>query len=352
MKSSKRAPCWAGRAVAFVFAACLLVSPAGAAQKPNCEDVTLPVSVLAGGPKSYSLYGELCHPDGGPSSVIQILVHGYTYDHRYWSNPAFGAAYDYVAAANEAGYTTFAIDRLGSAGLSSRPLSALVTMLADAVSLHDVVSAARSGAVPGGPYETVLSVGHSLGTAAAWLEASLYHDVDGLISSGLGHPIGNIHGLVLQSLPALLDWRLRPLVGLDAGYLTTTPGARANLFYRAATADPAVIAHDEATKGLGTAAEIATLLLYEAATLSIDVPVLLVLGEYDGFFCLQAGNGGLDNCASNATLDASERVFFPLSPDFEAWVQQEAGHNNNLHFNAEGWFAKANDWALARFPPQ
>ncbi|MEQ8751502.1 MAG: hypothetical protein RIC52_17180, partial [Amphiplicatus sp.] len=99
-------------------------------------------------------------------------------------------------------------------------------------------------------------------------------------------------------------------------------------------------------------AEIATLLLYEAATLSIDVPVLLVLGEYDGFFCLQAGNGGLDNCASNATLDASERVFFPLSPDFEAWVQQEAGHNNNLHFNAEGWFAKANDWALARFPPQ
>ncbi len=351
MKSCKRAPLWAGRVFALVFAVFLFASEAGAAQKPNCEDVTLPVSILAGGPKNYSLYGELCHPESGPSSAIQILVHGYTYDHRYWSNPAFGAAYDYVAAANEAGYTTFAIDRLGSAGASERPLSALVSMLADAVSLHDVIAAARAGAVPGGPYETVLSVGHSLGAAASWIEASLYGDVDGLISSGLGHPIGNIHGLLLQSLPAILDSRLQPLVGLDAGYLTTTPGSRANLFYRAAAADPAVIADDEATKGIGTATEIATLLLYEAATLTIDVPVLLVLGEYDGFFCLQAGNGGLDNCASDAALDASERAFFPLSPDFEAWVQQEAGHNNNLHLNAQDWFAKANDWALTRFPP-
>ena len=345
---------------ATLFAAalslCAVLSPASAArahetQKPNCSDVVVPVSIVPGGRKKYSIYGELCHPQGGPSNVIQILVHGYTYDHEYWSAPGFGDQYDYVKAANEAGYTTLAIDRIGSAGQSSRPLASLVTLQAGAVSLHDVIAAARSGGVPGGPYETVLSVGHSLGSAVAWIEASLYNDADGIIASGFGHLFGNIQGLLLHTLPAVLDSRLAPLVGLDLGYLTTTPGARTGLFFRTATSDPAVIAADEVSKGLGTAGEIALLATYEISTLTITAPTLLVMGEYDGFFCLQAGNGGLDNCASDETLYASERLFFPLASDFEAWVQEGAGHNNNLHVNASDWFAKANDWALARFPP-
>lgn len=324
---------------------------AGDVEKPNCSSAVIPVSIIEGGPKSYSIYGELCHPTGGPSSVLQILVHGYTYDHAYWS-AGLGDQYDYVKAANEAGYSTLAIDRIGSAGESSRPLSALVTLLAGATSLHDVVWAARHGGVSGGPYEGVLTVGHSLGAGISWIEAGLYHDVDGLISSGFGHPFGNVTGLLLQTTPAILDRRLRPLIGLDAGYLTTSPGARENIFYSLATSDPAVIANDEATKGLGTAGEIATLTTYEATTLLIDVPVLLVMGEYDGFFCLQAGKGGLDNCASDTSLYLSERAFFPLASDFEAWVQPGAGHDNNLHLNASSWFAKASEWTLARFPPQ
>jgi pimeloyl-ACP methyl ester carboxylesterase len=336
----------------LILALTLAASQAQANAKPNCSDVVLPVSIVAGGVKKYSLYGELCHPEGEPSSVLQILVHGYTYDHRYWAFPGFGDAYDYVKAANDAGYSTFAIDRLGSAGASSRPLSALMTLQAHATALHDAVAAARGGVLAGGPYETVLTVGHSLGTAISWIEASLFDDVDGIISTGFGHPAGSLQGLLLNTVPAILDSRLGPLVGLDIGYLTTAPGSRDDLFYRTATSDPAVIAYDEQTKGLGTASELATMALAELATLDIDVPVLFVMGEYDNIFCMQAVIGGLVNCASDATLDASERAYFPHANDFEAYVLPGAGHNINVHDNAGDWFERAADWATQRFPPE
>jgi pimeloyl-ACP methyl ester carboxylesterase len=337
------------------FLAALTVFLPGAAQaqsgKENCVGVFTPVSILEGGPKAYSLYGELCHPEGGPSDVLQILVHGYSYDHRYWAPPGFGDGFDYVKSANAAGYSTLAIDRIGSAGESDRPLSALVTLHANAVALHDVIAAARGGAIGGEPYETVITVGHSLGTAISWIEASLYGDVDGLISTGFGHPVGNVQDLLLSTIPALLDPRLRPLVGLDAGYLTTTPGTRDDLFYRVETAGAGLIAYDEETKGVGTISEIATLTLAEIATLSIHAPVLFVMGEHDNIFCFGEALGGFDDCRTDETLYLSERAYFPLVADFETYVQPGSGHNINLHQNAAAWRQRAIDWAVERFPP-
>jgi len=284
--------------------------------------------------------------------VLQVLVHGFTYDHRYWSSPDYGAAYDYVLAATDAGYSTFAVDRLGTAGQSSRPLSALLTLPAHAASIHDVIAAARSGALAGGPYDKIITVGHSAGAAILWVEASLFGGADGLISSGFGHPLGSGHNILLYTLPAFFDNDLRPLVGLDLGYVTTTPGSRDNLFYRTPTSDPAVIAQDEGTKGLGALTEFGTLPTSEISTVAITAPVLFVMGEFDNIFCMQASLGGLDDCRSDETLYLSERFYFPLVSDFEAYVQPGAGHNNNLHLNAQGWFDRAMGWSLARFPPQ
>jgi pimeloyl-ACP methyl ester carboxylesterase len=341
--------------VALLAAAALIPGLTAASAAPagaTCSDVTLPVSIAAGGPKQYSMYGRLCQPSGGPSKTIQILIHGYTYDHDYWALPGFDGKYDYTAVANAAGYTTFAVDRLGSAGESSRPPSALVNLLSNAASMHDVVTAARDGSLPGGPYGKVLTVGHSYGTAAAWQEAAQFNDVDGIIASDLGHPLGNIQGLGTSTIPALTDPRLQPLVGLDAGYTTTTPGSRGPLFYRLEDTDPAVLAYDEKTKGIGTATELGTIPLYETATLGIRVPMLFVMGQYDGFFCRQAGKGAIDDCSTAATLAAAEKPFFPLVPDFQAYVLPNAGHDINNELNAGDWFAKAADWATTNFPPQ
>lgn len=330
-----------------------MLTAGGAAQaSPTCSDEIVQVSLAPGASKSHQMFGRLCHPSSGPSTVLQILVHGFTYDHRYWSSSDFGPTYDYVEAATDAGYSTFAVDRLGTAGQSSRPPSVLMTLQAHANSIHDVIGAARNGVLPGGPYETIIAVGHSAGSAALWIEASLFNDVDGIISSGFGHPLGSGHNLLLNATPAFFDSRLRPLVGLDLGYMTTAPGSRAGLFYNTATSDPSVIATDEATKGLGALTEFGTLPTSEISTIAITAPMLLVMGEYDNIFCIQASLGGLDDCTSDAMLYVSERLYFPLVSDFETYVQPGAGHNNNLHLNAQDWFDRAIGWALARFPPQ
>jgi pimeloyl-ACP methyl ester carboxylesterase len=326
-------------------------APAPSAAPPSCSDVYLPVSLAVGAPKTYTIYGRLCQPATGPSKTIQILLHGYTYDHNYWDVPGFGGRYDYSGVQNAAGYTTFAVDRLGSAGKSSRPLSALVNLLSDGVSIHDIVSDARSGTIPGGPYDKVLLVGHSFGTAIAWQEDALFNDVDGIIASDLGHLLGNIQGLGTSTVPALLDPRLEQYVGLDVGYVTTTPGSRDELFYKDSDTDPAVLSYDEATKGIGSATELGTIPLYEVASLGVHAPMLMVMGQYDGFFCLQAGKLGLDNCATPNTLYASEKPFFPNS-DMQTYVLPGAGHDINTELNASAWYDEAANWAISHVPPQ
>ena len=318
---------------------------------PTCSDVIIPVSLIVGAPKTYSMYGRLCQPSTGPSKTIQILLHGYTYDHTYWDVPGFGGKYDFSGVQNAAGYTTLAVDRLGSAGKSSLPPSALINLITDGNSIHDVVQAARAGGVSGGPYSKVLLVGHSFGTAIAWQEDASFNDVDGIIASDLGHYLGNIQGLGTSTIPALLDPRLQKYVGLDAGYVTTTPGSRNELFYKDSDTDPAMLTYDEATKGIGSATELGTIPVYEAASLGVHAPMLMVMGQYDGFFCLQAGKLGLDNCATDQTLYQSEKPFFPNST-MDAYVLPGAGHDINTELNAPTWYAEAAAWATAHVPPQ
>ncbi len=318
---------------------------------PVCSDVHIPVALADGAPKTYTMYGRLCHPSTGPSQTIQILVHGITYDHNYWDLPGFAGTYDYSGVQNAAGYTTLAVDRIGSAGQSSRPASELLNLASDAVSIHNVVQAARGGSIPGGPYAKVLMVGHSYGSAIAWQEDTTYNDVDGIISSGLGHLLGNLQGLGTSLQPALLDPRLAPKVGLDAGYLTTLPGTRGSLFYNASDTDPAVVANDEATKGLVSATELSTIPLFEVASLGVTGPMFMVMGQADGFFCLQGGKGGLDDCATNQTLYNSEAPFFPLA-NMDTYVLPNAGHDINGELNAGDWYAQAAAWATSHVPPQ
>jgi pimeloyl-ACP methyl ester carboxylesterase len=318
---------------------------------PACSDVHIPVALADGAPKTYTMYGRLCQPSTGPSKTIQIMVHGITYDHNYWDLPGFAGNYDYSGAQNAAGYTTLAVDRLGSAGHSSIPPSTLLNLASDAVSIHDVVQAARGGSIPGGPYAKVLMVGHSYGSAIAWQEDTTYNDVDGIISSGLGHLLGNLQGLGTSLEPPLLDPRLSPLVGLDVGYLTTLPGTRGALFYNALDTDPAVVAYDESTKGLVSATELGTIPLFEVASLGVTAPMLMVMGQYDGFFCQQAGKGGLDNCATDQTLYDSEAPFFP-NTTMQAYALPNAGHDLNNELNAGSWYAQAAAWATSHVPPQ
>lgn len=161
-----------------------------------------------------------------------------------------------VDAATAAGYATFDIDRIGD-GNSSHPPSADIDLSAGAVTLHDAVTALRSGAVDGHAFQHVIMVGHSLGSIEAWIEDARYHDVDAVIITGALHAATpNLPALEGDFYPAADDPKFAGS-GLDPGYLTTRPGTREALFYDPATTNPAVLALDEADKDTTTAAELA-----------------------------------------------------------------------------------------------
>src|SRR5205807_3562983 len=124
-------------ALAITPAHLAAASAAGQAGTGACTQQAVPVSV-PGLPGTARIAGLLCLPAGPPPATVQVLIPGATYDASYWD---FGAAgYSYQRYAQAHGQATFAISRLNTGG-STRHLSALVTVPADAAALHQVIAA-------------------------------------------------------------------------------------------------------------------------------------------------------------------------------------------------------------------
>ena len=311
----------------------------------TCQPVNVPVALGAGQPLQYSIYGQLCNPASGPGSTVQLLIPGATYGHIYWDFPYEQQTYSYVDSMNAAGYSTFDIDRIGT-GLSSHPNLSLVnvTFQTNAYVVHEIVQDLRGGQIGSQPFSQVLLVGHSLGSAVVWLEAGTYHDVDGVIITGLLHLLNadGIAHLFATLYPAALDQRFAGAGYNLTGYLTTEPGTREGDFYNASDVDPNVVATDEATKETVTSGEIASYapLLADGISAQITVPVLLVVGQQDGTMC------GLlaTNCSSAATVLQAEAPYYAPQAQLQAVVIPNSGHDLTLHKTAPLYFAATLAW--------
>ncbi len=312
---------------------------------PNarCSAVKVPVSLTFLPLKTDTIAGELCVPSGATPSTVQVLVAGATYDRYYWNPPGQPERYSYVWAANKAGYATLDIDPLGT-GLSSHPLSALVTVPTSASTVHQVIQAVRHGSL-GPKFSKVILTSHSMGAAVAWNEIANYQDVDALIAADNVHIpslVGAVNG-ALKLYPAMLDPQLSK-TGLDPGYLTTRPGTRISAFYNAADVDPAVVADDEALKQSVTATFMAT---YFAEDVDLDssrirVPVLVAAGQRDSIMCGPLGT----NCSTSATLLHAEAPFYGNPATcLQSYVLPQAGHDIDLSVGASNFFDVANRWA-------
>ncbi|MEU7767404.1 alpha/beta fold hydrolase [Nocardia sp. NPDC049190] len=110
-----------------------------------------------------------------------VLLPGSNYNHTYWDFPYVPQTYNFRRAMNAAGYATLVVDRLGI-GASSRPPSMLVTATGSAQALHEIVQALRRGLAGAQPFAKVIIGGHSLSSGIDVLEASTYHDVDGVFA--------------------------------------------------------------------------------------------------------------------------------------------------------------------------
>jgi pimeloyl-ACP methyl ester carboxylesterase len=300
-----------------------------------CVNLEIPVALAAGEPADYTVAGTLCSKPPFNGRTLQILIPGSSYSRQYWDWPLRPEQYSYVRALTDAGYATLSLDRIGI-GASDHPAAEQVTTASNAFVVHQLVQYARAGRV-GRVFPRIILVGHSFGSA------SQYGGVDGGILSGFLHAIPGLNNFLGAIYPAQSDPRFSSL-GLPAGYLTTIPGGRGPLFYHAPRAEADVIALDEATKETlttGEASDFPALLGSTAISQAVGVPVLAVIGQYDGLFCT----------APTCAEAANEAAFYSPAAQLELHVIPDIGHDLNLHTNAASWFAIAREWADRRFGP-
>jgi pimeloyl-ACP methyl ester carboxylesterase len=322
-----------------------LAEPATAA----CAEYSVPVNLSDTDPTTYRVVGWLCRgrADAGHAQAVQLLVSGLTYDHTYWDTKYDPETYSYVRTANNHGYSTFNIDRLG-VGQSDRPPADRLTLQAHARTVAQVVAQLRSGAIGGVAFATVVGVGHSMGAGILQYEAGTVTDKakvpDYLMLTGF---LSKADPTVVAAIGAALypaqDDPDFASAGLPAGYLTTRPGSRGGLFYSTGDVDPAIIAVDETVKQTSTLAERTTLGAARdtKVTRAIRVPILMTVGQSDNLACDVAL--GL-SCDNPAALVAREAANFSAQACLSAYVVPGAGHAFNLHRNARQAYDVGNAW--------
>ncbi|MDN3358988.1 alpha/beta hydrolase [Actinomadura sp. DC4] len=310
MRSLPSVLCAALLAAGATFAA----APAHAESRPgtHCAAHTLDVRLADDGPRAYRMWGELCHRGRTAPATVQLLIPGGGYNSTYWDFPYRKRVYSYVRAATAAGYATFDVDRVGS-GRSTHPPYTDMTIAGEATSMHDVVTALRSGAVGGHAFRHVIEAGHSFGSAVGVTEAARYHDVDGFISLGGVHAVSDAAQDIFDSLhDANLDPKFAGL-GYD-GYQTTVPGTRGHLYHDTRTSTPAMIALDERLKDVSSSTGGPEIVAYslpatpgDAISRRLTMPALVLVGGSDLIFC---GAGAID-CTSTASLRRAEAPYWP-----------------------------------------
>lgn len=263
------------------------------------------------------LAGHVFHPLER-NHCVQVLVHGGTYDHRYWDAPEVGGvSYSYAREMARRGYTIVALDQL-CVGASSRPPGDLVSLDVAAAGVAEAIKQVRAGAVGGaGP---IALVGHSIGTIISVYAQAVHHPADLLVTTGLGHePVAGS-----PFPPGVVE------AAMQSEYVDLPPAARCGAFYDASTADPAVIEMDNAI----LRQPIARALLADAFQASADNTASRV-AEVTGPVFVQLGGRDV---IGPAALAAGESQHWRATTDVAVEVIDDIGHCFNLHpANRASW---------------
>jgi pimeloyl-ACP methyl ester carboxylesterase len=194
----------------------------------------------------------------------------------------------------------------------------------------------------------VTTIGHSAGSIVGAHEAGQYNDVNKVVLTGFMHTVSADVVLKLFAgglYPAAIDSQF---IGktLDPAYLTTTPGARGRAFY-SDSADPRVIAYDEAHKDVISAVETpllaSELIVPPGLNISdkITAPVLTIVGDQD-IFCGPPPLGV--SCSSTESIENNEKPFYANVASYTAKIIPNTGHDLTLHPSKDESFGEINQW--------
>ena len=324
-----------------IFTAASIVSPVAHADGVSCQAYDVPVT-LAVDPPAQTVYGELCVPQNGATTVF-VLLHGTTYNHLYYDLPYQPESYSLADRLNRAGYATFNLDKVG-AGNSSRPPSASVVTSVMADALHQVIQGLRAGAFNATTFSKVAFVGHSGGAIIGVIESLTYGDMDGLVLEGLAHILdpNETANFFNMMYPATQDPKFagQPL---DSGYVTTRPGTR-DFFHSISEPVAELVAFDEANKDvypLSPADDGLLQVVIQGRTRELTVPVLVGIGSEDRFYCTPLSM----DCSSNEAVYAQEAEFYGPQAQLRTFLLPRAGHNLTMAHNTKRYQRAVVRWA-------
>lgn len=288
----------------------------------NGEQVTFIWEMAGEGPVSVSAFRYRAHGDA--PRVLQVAIHGNSYDHRYWdAGTVNGRDYSYADFMTARGYDVLAFDLPGT-GASSRPPGDKVSLEWVAENLASSIEGLRADDARGaGLISRVALVGHSLGTIVSVYMQARWPIADLLVATGTGY----LPGEGVSSFGAgVRD------AAMSEPYASLPPDERRKAFYHQPMTDPAVIDFDnrklrnEMPRRLWTDCLDARADLPASGVEKISCPVLIQLGEYDQVLL-------------GRHLDA-ERRLWTGAVDVVLDHVDDVGHCFNLHLNHEnGWRA-------------
>lgn len=249
--------------------------------------------------------------------ILQVLVHGNSYDHRYWdAGTVNGTSYSYIDYMTIRGFDILAID-LPGVGASSKPNGYAFSLEGVGRALSALIqSLRRTDSVLQQKFDHITSIGHSMGSSIGVFAEGNWPAADSLVVTATGY----YRGRTASGWPPGTREKL-----LETDYALVPPELRLG-FYHQPSADPEVIAYDNAV--LRTPAPSG--LWSDCITLRDDprngaadvtCPVYVQLGQYDpimlGEYAEQERN----------SYSSASKVFIDTLP--------EMGHSFNLHLNRE-----------------
>jgi pimeloyl-ACP methyl ester carboxylesterase len=293
------------------------------------QRVDFPV-ILSDG-NTYSVAGYLYYRSSFHNRTLQVVMHGGTYNHKYWDAPSInGHPYSYARFMAEQQYAVLALDQLG-AGDSSKPDGDFVTLAETTSALHQVLVQLRSNSNPlGYAFAKIILVGHSFGSINAIYVQTNHHDADALVVTGYGH--------VPHKLP-FEEALIAELV--QDPYFTLPPEVREAAFYYkpvdgTAAADQAVIDYDNSNlTDLVTRGQIFTTFasVFQDPVGAVSGPVLVQLGEHDALW--------------PALYAPDEAAYWTSAASITVQSLPNVGHSFNLHLdNRDGW-RQIDQWVAA-----
>jgi pimeloyl-ACP methyl ester carboxylesterase len=293
--------------------------PKGGAETVTVREMRLPVTLSDG--NTYGVASAAYFRGGTRGKLLEIAIHGITYDHRYWDAPSIhGVDYSYAHFMAEQGHVVLAIDQLG-AGRSDRPNGDFLNLKESASVVKSLVARFRTRQNPlGVAFDKIVLVGHSFGSLTAIRAQAECGCADGVVVTGW-----------LNDTPPPIDPAIfGPL--LAEPYVIVPTALREGLFYFAETADPDMIAFDNQrmrtslSRGqlidlIGALTSNPTSAVYAAP---IEVPVLIQIGQADTLM--------------SANTVSEEDTLYGQSPAVTTQELPNLGHSMNLHRNhLEGW---------------